>query len=112
MYIFIDKFRLHLGIHDLLLRIKPVIAGKHVADGTAKGIIAGAMETEQLDAKEDGGQRAVRHAAKYRCHPQGCRKRRRQPQQWSGHAAEGRPDEEGRHDLAALKACPQGQCRK
>ena len=49
MYIFIDKFRLNFGIHDLLFGIKAIIAGKHIADATAQSIITCSMKTKKFN---------------------------------------------------------------
>ena len=57
MHILIDKLRLYLGIHNLLLGIQPVIAGKHVADRTAECIICHSMKAEHLNAEHDGRKR-------------------------------------------------------
>ena len=50
MYIFVDELRLYLGIHDFLLGIQTIIAGKHIADATAEGKIACPLKSKQLDA--------------------------------------------------------------
>ena len=105
MHILIDKLRLYLGIHNLLLGIQPVIAGKHVADRTAECLICHSMNAEHLNAEHDGRKRAIRYAAEYRRHAERSRKRRGKPKQWPCHTAEGCPDEEGGHNFAALKAC-------
>lgn len=76
MHILIDKLRLYLGIHNLLLGIQPVIAGKHVADRTAECIICHSMKAEHLNAEHDGRKRAIRYAAEYRRHAERSRKRR------------------------------------
>lgn len=91
MHILIDKLRLYLGIHNLLLGIQPVIAGKHVADRTAECIICHSMKAEHLNAEHDGRKRAIRYAAEYRRHAERSRKRRGKPKQWPCHTAEVAP---------------------
>ena len=81
MHILIDKLRLYLGIHNLLLGIQPVIAGKHVADRTTECIICHSMNAEHLNAEHDGRKRAIRYAAEYRRHAERSRKRRGKPKQ-------------------------------
>ena len=112
MDILVDKLRLHLGIHNFLFRIQPVISGKHVADPAAKRVIPRALHAKQLNAEKYRRHRAVRYTAEHSRHSQRSRKRRRKPQQRAHHTAECCASKKGRDNFTALEARSERHCCK
>ena len=104
----VDKFRLQLGIEDLLAAVEPEIARKHIGNAAREREIHELPRAEKLDAEDDRGDRAVDRAAEHAHEPERCGKPRRDAEQAAEHAAERCADEECRHDLAALEAAADG----
>ena len=108
----VDKLRAKLGVQDFLAAVQSGVAGEHVSDAAGEREVDQLRRAEQLHAQRDGRDRAVHRAAEHAHKPDRRREPRRDAQQRAEHAAERRPDEERRHDLAALKAAADGDRRE
>ncbi len=60
----VNKFWFYFRIHYFLLTIQAIIAGKHIANGTNKGIISNTFSTKQFHSKNNCGQRAICYPTK------------------------------------------------
>ena len=108
----VNIFCPYFGVNEFLTVVQSVISGQGKTDGHANGKEGHCLKPKELKGHEYSGHGTVGYADKKANHTH-CRAEAGGHSQKGCHGiAKGSPHAQGRHNLASLKACPQGHCRK